>query len=165
MSNRPLLVPLPNAEIEIFSYLSENFALAAENCAQLAWNPRRGLHFLEFLKNLRAIELACEQAAIYREDGRWLSIAGQIGECTRRVGAWVRGSKTKDERKEADKRFKKLSQVLRLFAAVAEATRTQATERVGMILPEPLEGPHREVRPVQVKSPGGIIIPDGTVLH
>lgn len=149
-------------EREIFSCLAENFALAAENAGKLAWNPRRGFIYAEFLKEIRLIEGACTQASTWREDSRWLRIGMMMGEVHRRAGAWLRGSRTKEERKEADKRFKKLADNLRMFAREAEDLRDRATGRVGMILPEPLEGPHRDTRPVQVMTPG---FRRGVVLH
>ena len=152
-------------EIEIFSCLSENFALAAERCEKLAWHPRRGFEYFAFLSEIRLIEGACQQACTWREDYRWLKIGIMMGEVHRLAGAWIRGSKTKDERKEADVRFKKLAENLRMFAREAEDMRVKATGKLGMILPEPLPGPHRDTRPVQVVTPGGIIVPDGVSVH
>jgi hypothetical protein len=87
-----------------------------------------------------------------------------MGEVHRRAGHWMRSSPTKETRKEADKRFKKLAENLRMFAREAEDLRTRATGRLGMILPDPLPGPHRDTRPIQVITPGGIIIP-ADILH
>ena len=146
-------------EIEIFDCLAQNFASSAEKCEQLAWHPFRGFLYREFVKEIKLIEGACTQAATWREDSRWLTIGFMMGEVHRRAGNWLRTSPTKETRDEADKRFKKLAENLRKFAHEAEDLRTKATGRSGMILPEPLPGPHRDTRPVQVVTPGGIIIP------
>ncbi len=152
-------------EHEIFDCLAQNFASAAEKCEKLAWGPRRGFIYYAFVKEIKLIEGACQQACTWREDSRWLRIGLMMGEVHRRAGGWMRSSPTKETRKEADKRFKKLGENLRLFAREAEDLRDKATGKLGMILPEPLPGPHRDTRPVQVITPGGIIVPAGTRLH
>lgn len=152
-------------EREIFACLAENFALAAEKCAILAWHPLRGFVYLEFIKELKLIEGACEQASTWREDTRWLRIGMMMAEVHKRAGHWLRTSPTKETRDAALKKFKMLAENLRMFAREAEDLRDRATEKLGMILPDPMPGPHRDTRPVQVITPGGVIIPDGMVLH
>jgi len=152
-------------EVEIFDCLFSNFAEAAEKCEVLANHPRRGLVYVSFLKNIKEIEGAALQASTWREDTRWLKISMQMGEVHRRAGHWMRTSPTKETRAEADKRFKKLGEILRMFARECLDLRDKATGRSGMILPEPLPGPHRNVRPVQVMTPGGLILPPGTLLN
>ena len=78
-----------------------------------------------------------------------------MGEVHKRAGHWLRHSPTLESRVEADKRLKKLADNLRLFAYEAEDLRHKATGRLGLILPTPREGPHRDTRPVQIILPGG----------
>lgn len=151
--NTSLVVPLPIAESEIFKVLAENFRLSAENCEKLAWDPQRGRIYYTFMDQIKMIERCAYQAGTFREDARWFTISLQMGQVLRRCGAWMRGSRTKDERKEADKRFKKLADILRKLQYECEHRRDAATGRAGMILPEPLEGPNRETRPVQILLP------------
>ena len=152
-------------EAEVFSFLTENFRLAAERCEKLAWDPYRGFVYNSFVKELKGIEGACIQACDHRADSRWLRIGMLMAEAHRRAGHWMRNSRTKAERKIADARFKMLAENLRMFAREAEDLRDKATGRVGMILPEPLPGPHRDTRPIQVITPGGIVIPAGASVH
>ena len=152
-------------ETEIFDCLAENFRLAAEKCEKLAWDPHRGFIYNAFVKEIKLVEGAAMQASTWREDTRWLKISLLMGEVHRRAGHWMRNSKTKDERKVADERFKKLADNLRGFARDAEDMKDKATGHLGMILPESLPMPHREARPVQVITPGGILIPDGARVH
>jgi hypothetical protein len=146
-------------EVEIFSCMAENFREAAELCEQLAWHPRRGHLYIQFLGCIRKVEGSCRQAQAHREDARWLRIGIMMGEVHRRAGGWVRGSRTRDERSQAHKLFAKLAENLRALHYEAEHLRTAAVERMGMILPRPLEGPHRDMRPVSVVLPSGLIVP------
>ena len=122
-------------EIEIFACLSENLRLAAEKCEVLANHPRRGHLYYAFLKEIKLIEGACEQASAWRGDARWLRISWMMGEVHKRAGHWLRHSPTLESRVEADKRLKKLADNLRLFAYEAEDLRHKATGRLGLILP------------------------------
>jgi hypothetical protein len=153
------------SEVEIFDCLFSNFAEAAEKCEILANHPRRGLVYGSFLKNIKEIEGAALQANTWREDTRWLKISMQMGEVQARVGHWLRNSPTIETRAEVDKKLKRLAEILRMFARESLAMKDKATGKLGMILPEPLPGPHRDTRPVQVRTPGGLILPSGTVLH
>jgi hypothetical protein len=152
-------------EPEIFDCLVTNFREAAERCRFLAWHPRRGYVYLKFVKNLKLAEGACRQACAHREDARWLPIGMALAETHKRAGRWVRGSKTKDERAAAQRLFNKLSDQLMALARDVDDVRNKATGRIGMILPRPLEGPYRETRPIQVLTPGGIIVPDGVSIN
>lgn len=143
------------SEVEIFDVLATNFRRAAEQCELLAWHPRRGYVLLQFLAALRACEGACRQACAHREDARWLPIGLMLGDVHKRAGRWVRAARTKDERNQAHPLFKKLADNLRALEYAAERLRTAATGHAGMILPQPLEGPHRPVRPVAVLLPNG----------
>ena len=152
-------------EQDIFECLAENFRIAAEKCEKLAWHPKRGYEYLAFRSAIRLIEGACRQAAAHREDWRWLPIGMAMGEIHKRCGGWMRSSATKDARKAVEPHFKKTAEILRALAVEAERVRTAATGRLGMILPEPLPGPHRDTRPVQVKRPSGLILPASYVEH
>lgn len=149
-------------EAEIFGVLSENLRLAAEDCEKLAWDPRRGFVYDGLRKRLKLIEGAARQAFYWRDyDARWLQLRFLVQGVHKRAGHWLRNSATRDERKVAHPRFAKLAECLRAAYYNAERIRTAATGRLGPILPAQLPGPHRDTRPVQVKTPGGIILPPG----
>ena len=148
------------SEVEIFSCLSENFRLAAEDCEKLAWLPKRGPTYKRLMDELKLCEGACRQVAQFRGDARWLQMGLQLHEAHRRAGTWLRMYVAKDSRKVAHPLFLKLAECLRWGRANADKMRHAATGRLGLILPKPLPGPHRDARPVQVMTPGGIILPD-----
>lgn len=147
-------------EPEIFGCLRENLRVAAEDCRSLAWHPRRGLVYARFSRSLGLVEGACRQAYYWRGyDARWLILAQKMAEAQKRAGDWVRDYASKDGRKEAHPMFQKLAEVLEYALSLADRTQTMATYRVGPIMPPTLEAPHRDTRPVQVITPGGIILP------
>ena len=143
--------------VEIFACMADNFREAAERCQLLAWgsNPLRGRVYLALLGNLKAVEGCCRQAGVHREDGRWYHLGVMIGQLQKEVSRWVHGARTMRERVWAKETFRQLADQLRGLQREAEDTRDKATGRVGMILPKPLEGPHRDTRPVQVLLPDG----------
>lgn len=152
-------------EPEIFDCLFENAKKAAEHCDKLAWAPLRGPVYVQFREELKLVEGACRQAAAWRGDTRWLRIGLMMAEAHRRSGNWLRAYTSKDGRAAANPLFMKLAENLRALEKQAEGLKTQATGRASMtqgpILPAPIEGPHRDTRPVQVKTPGGLILPPG----
>lgn len=148
-------------EQDIFDVLATNFREAAERCEVLAWHPQRGRIYEAFRNNLRLIEGACIQAANWREDTRWLGLSLVIGEAHKRAGNWLRGYIAEDSRKAAHPMFLKLAEKLREGQAHAETLKTAKTGKRGLILPRPVNDNrrHRDTRPVQVVTPGGIILP------
>ncbi len=137
-------------EPEIFSCLVENWRLAAEDCDRLA-RGERGPVYRHLREELKLIEGALRQAAWWREDTRWLYIVSIPANAHKSAGKWLR------ERHAAWK-FAKLAEILRYGLKATEDLKTKRTERLGLILPKPLPPPARDTRPVQVKTPGGIII-------
>jgi hypothetical protein len=166
-------------ESEIFDRLSTSFRLAAEHCEALARLPKKGPSYKALRSELKLIEGASRQASAWREDTRWLKIGLDAAEAHRRAGDWLRGIKMPDGSRrmirhgELHPLFMMLAGILRYGQVMAEKLRTRATGRIGMILPAPLPGPHRDTRPVQVLLPsapanitaGGIIIPDSATLQ
>ena len=160
-------------EAEISDCLRTNFKLAAELSDDLARLPLKGVTYDRFRKTLSLIEGSCKQAAVWREDSRWLEYGLMMAKCHKLAGDWLRGIKLDDGTTrninpgELHPLFAKLADNLRMFAALAERTRTAATGKMGMILPAALPAPHRDTRPVQVLLPqlnvskGGIILPPG----
>ncbi|MGE5148491.1 MAG: hypothetical protein ACM3II_00100 [Rhodospirillaceae bacterium] len=147
-------------EVEIFDCLAENLRLAVEDCGKLAWHPRRGLVYAQFCRALGMVEGACQQAYYWRDyDARWLLLAQQVAEAQKRAGNWLRDYPSKDGRKVAHPMFERLGEVLSQALVLCDRVRTRATHHIGPIIPAPLPGPHRETRPVQVITPGGIILP------
>jgi hypothetical protein len=161
-------------ETEIFGCLSENLRIAAEDCRKLAWHPRRGLVYNRFRQSLQLAEGACKQAYYWRDyDSRWLDLGRIMHWAHERAGDWIRGpivnvaggtlytGGSKESRKAAHPRFQKLAEELEHMHRTTEQVKTLATSRSGPILPEVVPGPHRDTRPVQVMTPGGIILPPG----
>ena len=148
------------SEGEIFACLTENFRLAAESCEKLAWHAKRGPTYRRLMDELKLCEGACRQVAQFRGDARWLQIGLQMHEAHGRAGRWLRMYVAKDSRKVAHPLFMQLAACLRWGQASAEKMRTAATGRVGLILPASKSAPHRDTRPIQVMSPGGVILPN-----
>lgn len=162
------------AEHEILSLIADNLRKAAEDCEQLAWHPRRGHIYLRFRQALTEVSGGCEQAFYWRNyDGRWLALAELVNFVLARSGNWLRGDRvaspdgrsaswtggTVDHRKKAQPEFQWLANKLREIHYDMERIRDMATGRLGPMLPPVLDGPHRDTRPVQVMTPGGIILP------
>lgn len=165
-------------ESEIFDCLSTNFKLAAEHAQDLGKLPRKGPTYTALRNELGLIEGACRQASVWREDSRWLTIGLMMAEAHKRAGSWLRGVKTPTGVRIAIKEgqlhplFMKLADNLRAGYRLSEQFRTSKTNKIGLILPQVMEGPHRDTRPVHISVPshlqvskGGIIIPDGARVH
>ena len=161
-------------EHEILVLLSDHLKKAAEDCEHLAWHPRRGHIYLRFRKALTEVAGCCEQLYYYRNyDARWLALGELSVFVLQRSGNWLRGDRivapngsaavwtggSVEHRKKAQPQFKCLAEKLRQFHHDMQRIRDLATGRLGPILPPVLEGPHRDTRPVQVLTPGGIILP------
>lgn len=144
-------------EVEIFSLLAHNLRSVADKCQVLAWHPRRGHVYLAFIRECNEIEGCCRQAAAHREDARWLAIGMQISEARKRAGWWIRGLPSRDGRSAAHRLFLGLAEALKRMAYDCDRLRTMATGKLGLILPEIPEGPHRDTRPVSVLLPSLII--------
>lgn len=153
-------------EREIFDCLSTNFRLAAEACEKLAVSPRTGPTYAILREKLELIEGACRQAAVWRQDTRWLAIGMAMAEAHKRAGGWLRGVKVGGVTvKLADGHrhplFLKLAENLRAGERKSIELRDKKTGRVGMILPTPGRAERRDVVPVGWRRPSGIIIPAG----
>lgn len=155
-------------ESDIFSCLSENFRLAAEDCEHLARSPRRGPTYAALRDKLELLEGACRQASVWRQDTRWLQIGLAMAEAHKRAGEWLRGIKiagvpgrVKVAEGHMHPLFLKLAENLRLAHKRAEETRTKKTGRVGMILPALKTAPRRDTVPVGWRRPSGLIVPAG----
>lgn len=153
-------MPTVTTEAEIFGRLAENLRVAAEDCAVLAWHPKRGHVYSRFVQSLKLVEGCCRQIYYWRDyDARWLVLKRLCAFAHTRAGNWLRNSPTKAMRDKAQPEFKHLAEALKNMHADVERLRTMATGKMGPILPETLPGPHRETRPLQVMTPGGIILP------
>lgn len=143
---------------EIFDCLRTNLRQAAEEARQLAWHPRRGPLYLAMCRHVGLAEGACRQAAVHREDARWLTLGMALSGVPKRAGRWVRGMPSRAARVEAHRLFLKLGETLDKMAYDFDQLRDMATGRIGMILPEP-PPVSRETRPVSVRLPSGLIVP------
>jgi hypothetical protein len=148
-------------EVEIFDCMRDNLRVAADRCRKLAWNPRRGWLYTEFRQSLELVEGACRQASAWRADTRWLVLGLKMAEAHRRAGGWLRDLPSREGRKVAHPMFQKLAEALDDAGKTAERLRTLATLRSGPILPVPLPLIRTESRPMQVLTPGGLILPPG----
>lgn len=140
-------------EVEIFDCMALNLRLAAEHCRALAIAPARGPLYVKLRDELRLAEGCCRQAAAWRGDYRWLMLSMQLREAHDRSGNWLRTYIGPDGRKRAHPLFLKLAEVLVTGHKAALELKTRATGRVGLMLPEPQPGPHRDTRPVQIIMP------------
>jgi hypothetical protein len=159
-------------EVEIFDCLVTNLRTAAELADDLARLPLKGIAYDRFRKALRLAEGACKQASTWREDTRWLDFAPMLAKCHQMAGDWLRGFKMPDgsRRKmregELHPCFVKLADNLRGLLALAERTRTARTGRMGMILPTPQEGPHRDTKPIGwTRTASGLVVPSGAAMQ
>jgi hypothetical protein len=154
-------------ETEIFDCLSVNFRLAAEDCEKLAVSPRKGPTYAALRDKLELLEGACRQAAMWRQDTRWLQVGLLMEEAHKRSLEWLRGvqvaggPRVKIAPGHMHPLFKKLAENLRAAHAKADEMRTKATGRVGMILPTPQAAPLRDTTPVGWRRPSGLIVPSG----
>ncbi len=154
-------------EKEILSLLKQAFRRAAEHCDKLAVLPARGPTYRKLREDLEIAENCCRQVAWYRHDARWLLIGRQMDEAHKRAGTWLRDKSMPrtSTLNAAHPLFVRLAENLRFGMACAERVETQATGRIGMILPKPLPGPPRtqgravQVLQPEIRTPGGIIIP------
>ena len=155
-------------EPEIFDCMRTNLRIAIDCCDKLAARPTGNVHYDGLRKALRLIEGCCKQACVWREDTRWLNIGKLMAAVHEHAGEWLRGIKQEDGSRikiatgELHPAFAMLAENLKALMRLAEQIRFAATHRSGMILPEVLEGPHRDTRPVGWnKSDSGILLPAG----
>lgn len=155
-------------EREIFDCLSTNFRLAAEACERLAVIKRTGPTYSDLRDKLELLEGACRQAAVWRQDARWLQIGIMMAEAHKRAGDWLRGIKVAGSPvriKVADGHrhplFLKLAENLRAGELKAIELRDKKTGRVGVILPRPGRAPRRDTVPVGWRKSSGILVPAG----
>lgn len=146
-------------EIEIFDRLVSSFREAAEHCEALALqvNRTKGQRYSKLREHLMLIEGGARQAAMWRDDWRWLQIGQFAAECHKKCGDWLRF-------KTRGPMFQKCAENMRMMQRAAEEMRDRATGIRGSIRPEtPAYAP--ENRSVQVITPGGLILPAGTSLQ
>lgn len=161
-------------EQEIFDQLSQSFRRAAELCDELAVSPAKGVAYMRLRQELRLIEGCCKQAAVWREDTRWLSYGLMMAECHKRAGDWLRGFKMPDGTRirigagTLHPCFVKLAENLRALYRAALQLKTYRTGHIGMILPAigraPPRADGRYSVPVTApdgmrRTSGGILIP------
>ena len=143
-------------EREIIDCLRTNLRGAADDCEALVRLPAQGPTFMRLRDRLKLVEGACRQMTYWREDTRWLPVGMMMEAVHQKSRQWIVGHQPR-------KLFGMLAERLRMLHAAAEMLETRATGRSGAILPPVVPGPHRDNRPVQVKTPGGIMLPPGYV--
>lgn len=140
-------------ELEIFDRLITSFREAAEHCEALAHQQHRikGERYNKLRTQLNLIEGACRQAGAWREDSRWFGIGQYAAECHKRCGGWLR-------HRDPPRYFLLLADNMRMMLKATQELKDRATGVRGAILPEvPAYRP--ENRQVQVRTPGGILLP------
>lgn len=151
-------------EREIIDCLKENLKGAADDCELLCVRPAQGPTFVRMRERLKLVEGACRQMCFWRDgDTRWLPVGMMMEAVHQKSRDWIV--------KHAPRIvYLKLGENLRMLQAAAEALETQATGRIGMILPEVQAAPLRASgRPMQVRMPqsrprktaAGLILPPG----
>jgi hypothetical protein len=148
-------------EPEIFGCMADALHVAEETCRGLAWHPRRGPQYRRFLAAIEDAIGCCDQAYYWRDyDARWLQNSQMLRAVKDMTGRWLRDSATKEARKLAHPQFKALADALAKLLLLTDKYKNGATGVLGPIMPKPLPLPYvRQGRPVQVMSPGGIILP------
>ena len=146
------------SEGEVFSFLSQHFREAANDCRDLAKRQRRGSIYNRLRHTLIKIEDMCRIAAYFRQDARWLQVGLCMHEVHQCAGDWLRGMpRPPDDRGrprpplpipegELHPRFVQLAELLDQQYRVADKMRRQRTGRPGMILP-------RMLQPTEVRHP------------
>jgi hypothetical protein len=157
-------------EPEIFDCMADNIRSAIDCCEIMARRPLRGLAYRALVGHLKKIEGCCKQACVWREDARWLPIAEKIEEAHKRAGSWLRGFRMPDGTRvklaegTLHPCFIKLAENLRALLKLAQETRDKATNRIGMILPQPQRGPHRDTVPVGWRrTDAGLVVPQAVM--
>lgn len=146
-------------EREIFDRLMTSCREAAEHCEALAVQVNRikGQRYVKLREQLKLIEGCCRQAAMWRDDARWLQFGQFAVVCHQKCGDWLRF-------KTRGPMFAKLAENMRAMQKGAEQMRDAATGVRGPILPEtPKYQPDNRL--VQVRTPGGLILPPGVALQ
>ena len=140
-------------ENEIFSCLKTNLRSAATDCDIIAKQPVSGVHFDRMRKSLKLVEGACRQAAMWREDARWLQPGLYAEEAHQRARLWLHRPSVSSK-----KLFTKLGEALRKMLADIEKMEKAATGRSGLILPASMtmRAPLRENTPISVPDLTGI---------
>jgi len=141
-------------EQEIFSAMRENLRGAADDCDLIANHPSSGPAFDRMRKRLKLVEGCCRQAAYWREDARWLPMGVKMEQAHQIARKWLHRPTV-----QAKKLFTGLAAVLRQFADQLDKLQNARSNRVGLILPKPQAAPLRSGRPVQVMTPGGVLLP------
>lgn len=157
---------IPNTEVELLEWMKENLRHAAEHCKVLSHHPLRGFVYDAFRRELKNIEQSCNRMGYFRNgDARWLPVGMMMAEAHRRAGNWLRKSASEDARNAVHPMFLKLSENLMALYGKVVALETEKTGVRRSILPVAMTAPHRSGRPVQVRRPSGLIIPEGVALH
>jgi hypothetical protein len=149
-------------EVEIFDAMYDNLQLAAQHAVDLARLPAQGPTYKKFRDEMLMVEGCCRQASAWREDTRWLQVGLIIADALSRTGNWLRGYRVHGQMGKVftpRDLYLKLAENLQGIAKVIEGLRHGATGRMGMILPEIAKEIRTDGRPVQVMSPGGVILP------
>lgn len=147
-------------EAEIFGRLKDNLRSAAADCDAIANNPQSAVAFTRMRASLKICEDMCRLAAVFRDDARWFTPGLVMEQAHQIARKWLHRPTV-----QSKKLFTGLAAALRKIHADLGVLETQATGRIGMIVPKPLEGPVRSGRPIQVpqmpfrKTAGGIILP------
>ena len=154
-------------EVEIFDCMAENLRLAIGHSRELAVSPRKGPGFVALREELKLVEGACRQAAVWRQDTRWYPIGVMMEEVHQRAKEWLAGVKDETGHRRMippgvkHPLFTKLADNLEALLKTVEGLRTSKTGVAGMILPTPAKEIGRQPSNYMIRRPSGLIVPPG----
>lgn len=140
-------------EREIFDRLTQSLKRAISLCNDIARQPKSGPQFIALRAELKLVEGACRQAAVWREDTRWLAVGIKAEQAHQYARIWLDRPTV-----QSKKLFTLLAAVLRRWFVELSAVRDSKVGRSGIILPESMapgmpEQPRLVLPDVQMFSP------------
>lgn len=139
-------------ESEVWDRLRSSLRSAIDLCDKLAKEPGQGLNYLQMIKELALIEGGSRQLATFRLDARWTSFGFEMARFHDRIGDAIRSHAARTI-------FLHMKGMMEGALAAGTKMKDAKTGRRGPILPRVRPGPHRQNRPVYVKSPAGLLLP------
>lgn len=146
--------PDTTTEADHLRLLRDALGAVIADCVLLAQLPAQGPTYERFRQRIKEIEQSCARVVFDRADGRWSAIPLILGQIHQQCGDWIRGHHPREK-------FLFLAEMMRQLERHIDDLQHRATGRIGAIVAKPLRHDRMQGRPVQVMTPGGIIIPEG----
>lgn len=147
-------MPTTLTDVEIWDKLSSCLKACIQGCDNLAKLPAMGPTYRKMIVDLEELEGAARQFGTAREDARWNHFGWEMARFRQRIGDAIRAH-------EPRMVFLSMKAMIEVYQGTALAMKDAKTGKRGPILPIQRPGPHRETRPVYVKSQGGVLLPGG----